>query len=115
MKYWKYILFSLFNIGIINSYIVYKKNNVNIPKRYNLLTFKDALCEEMMKHYSSRVLPPKQPVPTTSEHTLVSSKIRMCRLCKTLGRKNKSGNIIRTSFACGLCKISFCKNCFHSN
>ena len=59
MKYWKYILFSLFNIGIINSYIVYKKNNANIPNRYNLLTFKDALCEEMMKHYKSRVLPPK--------------------------------------------------------
>ena len=36
-KYWKYILFNVFDIAVINSFIVYKKNNSILNIHYNLL------------------------------------------------------------------------------
>ena len=37
IKYWKYILYNVYNIAVINSFIVYKK--LNIQKNYKLRHF----------------------------------------------------------------------------
>ena len=111
-KFWRYILLKVFNIAINNSLIVYKKNNINLHKTYNLLSFKSDLVDDMMTDYSSRLTATKNPMPTTSQHRLISKKLRVCSLCSTNGIKGKGGNAIRTRFACGLCNIPLCKNCF---
>ena len=109
-SFWKYILYNVFNIAVINSFILYKKNNINLSNSYNYLSYKDDLCDEMMTTYSSWELS-DELIPSTI-HKLVYSRIRLCVICKKLGRKNKSGNPIRTRYACGLCNINFCKICF---
>ena len=114
-KYWKYLLYSLFDISVINSFILYKLKNV---KKCNLLLFKNDLIDEMMISYSSRNLPSNRPTPSKKGHKLISAGMRLCWQCNNLGRKNKNGNKIRTRLACDMCDISFCKNCFidyHAN
>ena len=47
-KYWKFILYNVFNIAVINYFIIYNKNNLNLNKPYNLLCYKNDLRAEMM-------------------------------------------------------------------
>ena len=111
LKYWKCILYNIFNIALINSFIVYKKNNLHLTKKYNLLAYKNDLRAEMMDLYSSRSRPSNEPIPSTDNHKLLHGTSRVCVHCKRLGMKTLTGNTIRTSFFCNLCDVPLCKNC----
>ena len=64
-KYWKYLLYSIFDISVINSFMLYKQNNI---KKCNLLLFKNDLIDEMMNSYSSRNLTSNRSTPSKKGH-----------------------------------------------
>ena len=70
LKYWKCILYNIFNIALINTFIVYQKNNLHLTKRYIFLSYKNDLRAEMMDLYSSRGRPANEPIPSTDDHRL---------------------------------------------
>ena len=105
-KWWRYIFFNLFNIAIINYFIIYKKTtNQNI----GLLSFKHVLYFKMMNNFNLRKPANTVPMDVMSgiplQHKLQKFTSRICVQFKKDGIKTKSGNQIKTIFHCKLCNV----------
>ena len=115
-KWWRYIFYNIFNIALINSYIIYKKSNVSM--QLSLKTFKRMIYIKLMNDFNGRkrraALPVNIVYDITSGHKLVAYYCRICVVCKKEKNVTKSGLPIKTSFHCPLCNVSLCKTkqCF---
>ena len=100
------ILFNIFNIAIINSFILFKQNNPS-NCRFSLLSYKVQLVLEMMDKYRKESIIDHSTSLSITPHCLVSCKLLVCVECK-----NMHFNTIRTSFQCNVCEISLCTPAF---
>ena len=95
-KYWRYILFNIFNIAIINSFILYKKKHhaSDSLRSYSLLDYKSSLIILMMDKYRKGIL--DEPILTSSNsiHKSISSRTRVCVNCRKSNKRNENNNVI---------------------
>ena len=81
------ILFNIFNIAIINSFILFKQNN---PRnwRFSLLNYKAQLVHEMMDNYIKGLIIDLSTYLSIIPHYLFSCILHVCIECKKSKRKN---------------------------
>lgn len=102
----------LFNVSILNSFIIFRHNNEKISQR----VFRTTLAEEMIARFKPqvgqnevKVLQVKQNRPILSgNHYMVKGPSRhaSCVWC----RRNKT--LSRTVYKCEQCSVSLCFGCF---
>ncbi|KAL2091670.1 hypothetical protein ACEWY4_013933 [Coilia grayii] len=123
-KWWKYLFWGLFNIGIINAYIVWQLQLRPLPKcrkTWGLKAFKLSIVHALCDNFCGRQRG-VQGINTQGidfvviknlkeGHSLVRFQGRKkgCVSCIRAGRRTNSGRCIETSFGCSTCSAPLCK------
>ena len=117
-KWWKYVLFFLFNTAIIDAFLIIK-GSVRFPKtKYRQLDFRVALAQLLIGMFRTpRSIPVRRQqsmLTTTHKFVKLTNKRSYGKNCaKAVPKKRKV-----TSYGCGLCEVHLCgKQCsalFHN-
>ena len=128
IKWWRYIMWFIVNLSIVNSWIVYS-NSERDPrpsKNYDHLQFRADVAEQLRAGHTSR----KHRVGRKSKNAdrdiardvlhlhevvKVEGRKKICRECSQQKRKTPKGRPIETSFTCNFCSVPLCRiGCFTS-
>ncbi|XP_078730671.1 uncharacterized protein LOC144945910 isoform X2 [Lampetra fluviatilis] len=125
-KWWRYIVWFLLNLSIVNAWLLYRESphEPPMPKNYDHFQFRVDLAEQLrgghrrMGHHKgkrSRQVVSYVSAENMSAHRLVRTARgkKVCRLCSRHGRKTRAGRQVQTSFGCGICDVPLCRfGCF---
>nr|XP_032824659.1 uncharacterized protein LOC116950743 [Petromyzon marinus] len=125
-KWWRYIVWFLLNLSIVNAWLLYRESphEPPMPKNYDHFQFRVDLAEQLrgghrrMGHHKgkrSRQVVSYVSAENMSAHQLVRTARgkKVCRLCSRHGRKTRAGRQVQTSFGCGICDVPLCRfGCF---
>ena len=127
-KWWKYVLFGLFNIAIVNAYILWGLANKPLPqnrRKWSLKHFKMALVHQLCDEYCSRKRASgssRHEVQQVIERNVVpghdvvrfEGRKRACQACPTARRRTPGNRCVESAYGCALCRVTLCKggNCF---
>ena len=128
-RWWKYIFWGLWNIGNINTYILWKMNHpLHANSRVSSLkTWKMRLIHNMVDDYVSRSLQRCEPaVDNLSVERVFADNIapghplvwfpgrrRTCKQCARQKTKTTTGRYIESCFGCSASKVYLCRTgCF---
>ncbi|XP_069105020.1 piggyBac transposable element-derived protein 4-like [Argopecten irradians] len=125
-KWWRYLLWFVINLSIVNAHIVYTKSEKDpAPKKgYDHLAFRVDVAEQLIAGYTcrkhkagKRVALANQVVApeTIGHHKLekISGRKKICKECSVQKRRTPKGRHIETSFFCVFCDVPLCRNgCF---
>lgn len=123
-KWYKYLFWFVFDLSVVNSFIIFK-GNVQRERR-TLVNFRFALAKQLIAGFSSRAENRKRSmkaaaleVTTTSEnstgHFVIrrEGRKRYCIQCKKDRHKTSSDRARETIHECAQCGIALCKDpCF---
>ena len=124
-RYWKYNMWFLIELCLINAWIVFHKANPQKKTvKFNQKDFCLAVCDALEAGYTSRKRRLSQTRPVLGvmnqenigHHKLVrvEGRKRVCRHCSRVGRKTQTGRRIESSFACDICQVTLCQDrCFY--
>ena len=116
LKWWKYLFFYLFDVCIVNAFILMKespahqlKTKTNRPRDRTQLEFRMKLARQMLAAYTSKRKRPATLVESvnTSQHwPAVMPKKGYCKMCsmKHIRREPVTG--------CEQCQVNLCTKCF---
>ncbi|XP_056020995.1 piggyBac transposable element-derived protein 4-like [Ostrea edulis] len=127
-KWWRYILWYIVNLSILNAWVLYQKSEKNPPpqKGYDHLGFRMDVADQLRAGFTSRKhrigrkaknCNKKIAIQSINHHELVKidGRKKMCRECSLHNRKTLSGRPVETTFKCGFCDLPLCRNgCFTS-
>ena len=125
-KWWRYILWFLINLSMVNAHIVFVKSYKQPPPRkgYDHLSFRVDVASELRAGFTSRkhsvgrkskqVINEEIHPDTLPHHKVVKieGRKKVCRMCSASGRKTVKGYQIQTSYQCSFCNVPLCKGCF---
>ena len=130
-KWWKYVLFGLFNFAMVNAYILKCLANRPLPsnqREWSLLTFRMAVMHQMCDNFSSRKRAAKGSIHEVASvlerniikgHDLVlfEGRKKACQACISANRRTPSKRCVETSYGCSLGRVSLCKSgpCFREH
>ena len=125
-RWWKYLFWGIFNIGVINAFILWKLANQPLPRnkrKFALKAFKLKLVHSFMDNFDCgraiRAPPAVEKLVAAytvsddiiQDHPLVrfEGRKRVCQMCAHHKRKTSAGRFVETSFGCLKCKAYLCK------
>ena len=123
-KWWKYVLFGLFNFAMVNAYILKCLANRPLPsnqREWSLLTFRMAVMHQMCDNLSSRkraAMGSIHEVASVLERNIIKGhdlvlfegRKKACQACISANRRTPSKRCVETSYGCSLCRVSLCKS-----
>lgn len=131
-KWWKYLFWHMFNLAIINGYIVWRATAVpndidprDLTKRmqYTQRSFRldivrqlaggyDATIRKVAKRRASFEGPKMDPLSIIT-HLAEDGPKRACRFCSSKGVKTVKGGQVRSNTRCAKCDVTLCaQGCF---
>ena len=128
-KWWRYIMWYLFDISIVNAWILFQSSphEPQMRRGYDQLQFRLNLAEHLRAGFTSRkfrkgrrsrdVLGEAFDQENINGHKLVpvDNKRRkaVCRQCSRENRKTPKGYQVETSVKCSVCDVALCRvGCF---
>ena len=109
-KWWKYVLFFLFNTAIIDAFLI-MKGSVRFPKtKYRQLDFRVALAQLLIGMFRTpRSAPARRQqsmLTTTHKFVKLTNKDRMARIVPRLFRKRERSRLMDVDYVKFICAAS---------
>ncbi|KAK6177150.1 hypothetical protein SNE40_015310 [Patella caerulea] len=123
-KWWKYLVFALLNIAVVNAYILWYSSRMPLPKnkrKWSLKTFKLRIVHQLADNFSSRKRKCSwegREVQKVIErnimpgHDLVrfDGRKRACQWCLKEKKRTASDRCVVSSFECSHCRVNLCRD-----
>ena len=127
-KWWKYIMFGLFNFAIVNAYILKCLANKPLPsnrRQWSLKAFKVALVHQLCDGFASRKRASMSSVHEVQDvierdvipgHDIVRfvGRKKACQACLASNQRTPANRCVVSVYGCSLCRASLCRGgrCF---
>ena len=107
-RWWKYLLWGLINVGLVNAYVLWTRYNRPLPANKRVFSFKAFKCgliSDLTSDVSDRVvrLPPAIEVPAAVQ-MIAEDTVEGHHLVQ-FARRTAAGHYVETSYSCLTCHV----------